>query len=117
MGLTYANIELIRTADLMLLEDGYITADQVRSVQVRALVDSGADGSRMETNVVGPVDVRCEGRETTVRAMVMPGDDTEVLLGAMPIEGLDLVIDLNSQKLVPNPDFPDGPHMSLKFLR
>jgi clan AA aspartic protease len=142
MGLTYTDIEIFRTTDLGLLEDGYITEDQVRRVTVRALVDSGAitlainekicrqlklktletrmavlaDGSQMQTKVVGPVDVRVEGRETTVRAMEMPGEDTEVLLGAMPLEGLDLVIDLGSQRLIPNPEFPDGPHMSLKSL-
>ncbi|MCU0425542.1 MAG: clan AA aspartic protease [Candidatus Kapabacteria bacterium] len=133
MGLTYATIELVRTTDLGLLEDGYITEDQVRKMEVRALVDSSAitlainekicrelklktlekrtavlaDGSQMMTKVVGPVDVRCEGRETTVRAMVMPGETTEVLLGAMPLEGLDLVIDFNAQmhknlSLIPN---------------
>jgi clan AA aspartic protease len=139
MGLPYANIELIRTTDLGLLEDGYISPEQVRKMSVRALVDSRAltlainekikkdlrlktleyctatlaDGSVIETEMVGPVDIHFENRSTTVRALVMP-EEAEVLLGAIPIEGMDVIIDLKREKLVVNPKSPDRPNMSLK---
>ena len=41
MGITYADIKLIRTADLILVQAGYLPAGQVRCVQVSTLVDSG----------------------------------------------------------------------------
>jgi clan AA aspartic protease len=139
MGLTYASIELIRTADLLLLDEGYITPEQVRRVEVRALVDSSAlmlainekikkqlrlktleyctatlaDGSQIDTEMVGPVDIHFENRSTTVRALVMP-DEAEVLLGAIPIEGMDVIIDLKRERLIVNPASPDRPNISLK---
>jgi hypothetical protein len=42
MGLVYAEIELLRGADVILVEEGLLEADQLRRCTVRALVDSGA---------------------------------------------------------------------------
>ncbi|WP_052345048.1 hypothetical protein [Planktothrix rubescens] len=51
-----------------------------------------ADGSKLKLEIVGPVEVRFENRSTTCRAMVLSGD-TEVLLGAIPLEDMDVLID------------------------
>lgn len=51
-----------------------------------------ADGSKLKLEIVGPVEVRFENRSTTCRAMVLSGD-TEVLLGAIPVEDMDVLID------------------------
>jgi clan AA aspartic protease len=131
MGLVYADIELINSDDLALLRRGYLAEDEVKRIKVKALVDSGAymlainenlkyqlnlpqldeqiaelaDGSEVKLDIVGPVDVRFENRSTTCRAMVLPGDG-EVLLGSIPVEDMDVLIDPKQQKLVVNPETP-----------
>lgn len=50
---------------------------------------------------------------TTVRAAVVPGT-SEVLLGAIPMEGLDVVIDPVRERLMVNPESPDAPMSYLK---
>ena len=72
-----------------------------------------ADGSQKLLEVVGPVDIKFENRSTTARAMVLPGG-SEVLLGSIPMEDMDVLIDPKQQKLVVNPETPYIPKMSLK---
>ncbi|MFW5760079.1 MAG: clan AA aspartic protease [Cyclobacteriaceae bacterium] len=131
MGLTYADIELVNADDLALNARGYLTEDKVKKITVTMLVDSGAyslaineniktqldlrfieeqvvemaDGSKKRLQVVGPVDVKFQNRSTTVRAIVLPGD-VEPLLGAIPMEDMDLWIDPRNQELKVNPDSP-----------
>jgi clan AA aspartic protease len=64
-----------------------------------------ADASRCECEIVGPVDLYFKNRSTTCRAIVLPGA-TEVLLGAIPLEDLDVLIDPKLQQLVVNPSRP-----------
>jgi clan AA aspartic protease len=139
MGLVYADLELINTTDLILEERGYIQPTQVRRVRVDALVDSGAfmlainenireqmgltktdereavlaDGTIKRMEVVGPIDVRFANRKTVVYAMVLPGE-CEVLLGAIPMEDMDVIIDPRNQRLSVNPETPYIPKMKLK---
>lgn len=42
MGLVYANIELINGEDLVLARRGIISADDIKRMQIEALVDTGA---------------------------------------------------------------------------
>jgi clan AA aspartic protease len=107
--------------------------EELREVEVRALVDTGsnhlclprdivaelgletnstrsvktADGSIHECHYVGPVRVRFQNRECFVGALEL-GDT--VLLGAIPMEDMDLVINPMHQTVTVNPDFPDAPH-------
>ena len=63
-----------------------------------------ADGSRRLRPYVGPIEVRFKNRVAYVGALVM-GD--EVLLGAIPMEDMDLVI-LPQQRLADiNPESPN----------
>ncbi len=59
-----------------------------------------ADGSRHKVSYVGPIEVTFENRNCFVGALVM-GD--EVLLGAVPMEDMDLIISPAHRKLVVNP--------------
>jgi clan AA aspartic protease len=128
MGLTYADITLANGVDAGLAQTGRIEKDAVRKVEVSALVDSGAylltidesiktqlglsvrelrevelaDGSHQECEIVGPVDLHFKNRSTTCRALVLPGA-TEVLLGAIPLEDLDVLLDPKTQQLVVHP--------------
>jgi clan AA aspartic protease len=62
-----------------------------------------ADGSRRLVPYVGPVEIRFKNRIGFAGALVM-GD--QVLLGAIPMEDMDLVV-LPKEKLDVNPDSPN----------
>ena len=141
MGLVYADIELINSEDLMLQRRGLCLEQNIRRITTRALVGSGAyelvitehvarqldlpvvenrvvtlaDDSYCSVDVVGPVDVRFENRRTIVRAFVLPGA-TQVLLGAIPLEGLDVMIDPKQQRLIVNPLYPDTASSIIKNI-
>jgi clan AA aspartic protease len=63
-----------------------------------------ADGKRCLCPYVGPVRVQFENRECYVGAVVL-GD--EVLLGAVPMEDMDLVVVPSVRRLVVNPLHPN----------
>jgi len=63
-----------------------------------------ADGGRCKVSYVGPVEVRFRNRRCFTGAMVM-GD--EVLLGAIPMEDMDLVLKPQLQSFDVNPDSPN----------
>ncbi len=139
MGLVYAEIEIINAGDVEVAHRGYIKESEVRRTHVKAMVDSGAymlaineeiklqlglhevdkklatlaDGSTIYLEVVGPVEVRFSNRKTNVMAMVLPGN-AEVLLGAIPMEDMDVIIDPLKQQLMVHPDRPYIPKTSLK---
>jgi clan AA aspartic protease len=139
MGLTYADIELISADDLALSRRGYLDKTKIKRIKVKALVDSGAymlslneeikiqldlavldeqeaelaDGTLRKIEIVGPVEIRFENRMTTVNAAVLPSN-TEVLLGAIPMEDMDVLIDPKQQKLIVNPAHPYMAKKSLK---
>ena len=139
MGLVYADIELVSIDDLVLYRRGFLDENQIKRAQVKALVDSGAymlainehlkaqldlpvmdhqeaelaDGTHQTFEIVGPVDVRFANRSTTVRALVLPGN-AEVLLGSIPMEDMDVLIDPKRQELIVN---PANPYMAKKHLK
>ena len=128
MGYVYAEIQLTNEDDLAFQRRGWAAENEIRRVTTKALVDSAAydliinqetqerlqlpvlgkrfvklaDESVLEVDVVGPVEVRFETRATTVRALILP-DTEEVLLGAIPLEGLDVIIDPLRERLLVNP--------------
>lgn len=63
-----------------------------------------ADGSSKLVGYIGPIKIEFANRLCFVGAMVM-GD--QVLLGAIPMEDMDLVIHPKLFKLAVNPDSPD----------
>ena|SRR5437016_5022421 len=139
MGLVYADIELVSGDDLVLHRHGFLKEDKIKRLRVSALVDSGAymlvinerikdqldlavietqvfrlaNESEIRADVVGPVEIRFENRSTTVRAAVLPGD-IEVLLGSIPMEDMDVVIDPKRQRLMVN---PESPYIATKPLK
>lgn len=139
MGLVYADIELINGGDLELARRGYMDKDEVKRMWISALVDTGsymlaineniqeqlqlpvverrkaqlANGHIVEYDVVAPVEIRFKNRQTTCRAMVLPGD-SEPLLGAIPLEDMDVLIHPQRQELIVNPDHPYFAQMKMK---
>lgn len=73
-----------------------------------------ADGTLTDVEIVGPVEVGFKNRRTTVDAVVFPGKDVEILLGAIPLEGLDVQIDPKNQQLILPPDRPYVPRVKIK---
>lgn len=69
-----------------------------------------ADGRRRSVPYVGPVEVRFGNRRCFTGAMVL-GDgllpDDSVLLGAIPMEDMDLVLRPQLQRLEVNPENPN----------
>ncbi len=139
MGLVYAEVDLSNGGDMYLSRQGLLDEKDVKKVRVDALVDSGAynlsinehvraqldlpfiekqfailaDDTLIEVDVVGPIEVRFENRRTSVDAIVLPGE-AEVLLGAIPMEDMDVLIDPRQQKLIVNPKHP---YVATKHLK
>jgi clan AA aspartic protease len=139
MGLIYAELELINGNDLALAQRSFIGAEEVKRMRINALVDTGsymlainesiqeqlqlpvvekrkaqlANGHIVECDVVAPVEVRFKNRQTTCRAMVLPGD-AEPLLGAIPMEDMDVLINPLRQELIVNPEHPYFAQMKMK---
>lgn len=65
-----------------------------------------ANGEQVIVPYVGGVRIEVFGRQTVTSANVI-GD--QVLLGAIPMEAMDLIIHPRSLTLAPNPDSPDMP--------
>ena len=131
MGMVYAEIELINGRDLIKAEDGELPEGRVRRIAVRVLADSGcatlainetiraqlglkrrerrtmqmADESVVTLDIVGPVEIRFENRRTSLDAVVLPGD-AEPLLGAMPMQDMDVLVDPQRHRLIVNPEHP-----------
>ncbi len=119
MGLVLTDIELANARD-----------DALLPMTVNALVDSGAlhlcipqhvatqlalpvldrrevtvaNGARQTVDYVGPVRIRFANRQCLVGALVL-GD--QALLGAIPMEDMDLVISPSRQSVTVNPNSPN----------
>ena len=139
MGLVYANITLTNVKDQVRFEENLIKKDQIRQITTTMLVDSGAymmainetvksqlgleikgkrtaqlaNGQVIELDVVGPIELKFENRDATCNALVLPGD-SEMLLGAIPMEEMDVLIHPTQNKLVVNPLHPNIAQLSLK---
>jgi predicted aspartyl protease len=55
-----------------------------------------------DTNVYDAVRLTIQGRDCTVDVMEVP-DEVPALIGQIPLEMLDLVVDLQSRRLIGNP--------------
>lgn len=139
MGLVYAEIELINGEDLTLAKRSMIGEEEIKRLRVTALVDSGsymlcinesiqeqlkfpvvekrsgqmANGTIVEYDVVSHVELKFKNRRTMCNAMILPGDN-EVLLGAIPLEDMDVLIHPQRQELIVNPEHPYVAQMKLK---
>ncbi|MDR1256426.1 MAG: retroviral-like aspartic protease family protein [Spirochaetaceae bacterium] len=117
MGEVRTDITLVNIGDVIKARDGFIPESEIRRLTVNAVVDTGAwtlvinekireklglqvkrtgeatvaGGGKVPSQITEPVMVCWKDRETPSQAVVLPGED-EVLLGALPLEGMDLTI-------------------------
>jgi clan AA aspartic protease len=139
MGMVYADIKLINSGDLEMAKRNLIGQEEVREMTINMVVDSGAymmainetiqeqlgllfiekrksimaDGSVVEHDVVGPIVVKFANRTAVCNAVVLQGDN-EPLLGAIPMEEMDVIIHPRRQELLVNPEHPYYAQLSLK---
>jgi hypothetical protein len=65
-----------------------------------------ADTRRVRVPRIQPVEIRFHDRTYLTEAAVLGG---ECLMGVLPLEAMDLVVDPKLRRVTPNPAHPDGP--------
>jgi len=124
MGTVYAEITVKNEFDVECARVGHIKENEVRSVTLNAVVDTGATtlviseevfrqlglavvrprtintagGGTMQGKITSSVHIYCENRFASTYAVVLPAGQT--LLGVVPLELMDLMVDPVHQKLV-----------------
>ena len=117
MSIVTTEITLVNDNDTLRAEDGLISAGEIRQVTVQSVVDTGAwtivineetrkklglryrgygeaafaDGEEGTYRMAGPLEVKWKNRSVICSALVLP-DSPEILLGAIPLEAMDLTI-------------------------
>jgi clan AA aspartic protease len=117
MGEVRTEVTLVNIRDAANAQSGFIPESEVRRLTVNAVVDTGAwtlvinektreklgllvkrsgeaavaGGGKVSSGVTEYVEVRWKDRVTPCQAVVLPGED-EVLLGQLPLEGMDLIV-------------------------
>ncbi len=135
MGKVLVTAKVQNMDDLVRARDGHIKPEEVRSIEVTdALVDTGAtmlslpqryiaqlglqpfrarpvktSAGRVTLQVYGTVRLTIQGRECPSDVAAVP-DDCPVLIGQVPLELLDWVVDPVNQRLIGNPEH-GGEHM------
>ena len=125
MGQVFTDITLKNAGDVTLTEHGYKQEQEIRQTTVSILVDTGAGTlvitealqqelglrARREKTVrmanndsvnvkeADPVEVHWENRSMVCCPWVIPGAG-KALLGLIPLEDMDLMVDPNGQKVV-----------------
>ena len=124
MGLVQTEITLKNIRDKMKAEEGYIKELEIRQTTVQAVVDTGAmtlvineqlrqqlglgvvgakqatlaDNTKKMVKIAETVEVHWKNRSMTCQPWVVSAG--RILLGAIPLENMDLMVDPGSQMLV-----------------
>ncbi len=101
---------LVDTGALMLCVPEHVKV-QLKLEELEKREVTTADGKKQLVPYVGPVQVKFGNRSCFVGALVM-GD--EVLLGAVPMEDMDLIVSPAHKGVIVNPDSPNFPHALVK---
>ncbi|MHB1422500.1 MAG: clan AA aspartic protease [Gemmataceae bacterium] len=135
MGKVLVPAKIENLNDLFLVEQGNLAPDQVRRIEViDALVDTGTmplmlprrvveqlglqryrtrraktSGGMTDIPICGMVLLTVQGRECRLEIGEIP-DECPVLIGQVPLELLDFIVDPIHQRLIGNPDH-GGEHM------
>jgi len=125
MSLVHAEITLKNVEDMLSVKKGFKPDQEIRQVTVNALVNSGAwamvineptreklgleaggvapgilaDGAKAMYKSAGPIEIAWKDRTFICEALIVPNAD-ENLLGAIPLEALDLTINPRTEEVV-----------------
>ncbi|MFL5330132.1 MAG: aspartyl protease family protein [Gemmataceae bacterium] len=128
MGRVVTDATVENLEDLYSAERGRIKPEEIRRIEIKdALVDSGATSLALPTRMIqqlgltkrrdkpgtssrgatvysiyDAVRLTIMGRDAIVQVVEVP-DDVPVLIGQLPLEWMDWVIDMKNQKLIGNP--------------
>ena len=94
---------LVDTGALLLCVPEHV-AVQLGLAELEKREVTTADGTTHLAPYVGPVLVRFENRQCLTGALVL---GNEVLLGAVPMEDMDVLVSPARQQLIVNPDSPN----------
>ncbi len=137
MGEVKTRISLTNSVDYGNMRRGTLSVDEVRTLEVEAIVDTGAitcvlpaavaaklglipvfrtdavyaDGRREEVDVSEPVLIEIQGRKVYEECLIL---GEEVLVGQTALEKTDLQVDCRTRTLRPNPKHPDRPVMPVR---
>lgn len=121
MGLIYTEIQLrnLLSADIepymakALVDTGALhlcipqhIANQLKLKQLEEREVTIADGSKRLVPYVGPIQITFKNRNCFTGAMVL---GEEVLLGAIPMEDMDLIVQPAQLRVTVNPESPNVP--------
>jgi len=124
MGIVYAEITLRNSVDIAMVKRGVMKKSEIREKTVTAMVDTGAatlvinedvrqhlglevektykatlaDGTKQVYSMTEPVQIQWKDRDHVCPAVLIPAAD-EILLGAIPLEAMDLIINPLKQEL------------------
>jgi clan AA aspartic protease len=124
MGHVTTKLILKNFSDIVQAKKGHLADTDIRQVTVDALVDTGAttlvinkdlfqklgldvreeqeitlaNDTKEQCKVTEPVEIHWEDRSVPMSALVVD-EASEVLLGVLPLEGMDLMVDPVNQKL------------------
>ena len=125
MGQVYADITLKNAGDVTLVQYGYKQEHEIRVKTMSILVDTGAitliinddirqelglnlrenqsarlaDNTRITVQIADPVEISWKNRKMTCQPWVIPHAEMP-LLGLIPLENMDLMVDPVNRKLV-----------------
>jgi clan AA aspartic protease len=125
VGIVRTEITLKNAGDVFNVQHGMIKEQEIRQTTVQAMVDTGAGtliineelrqklglevkGIRQTTlandtkemvKIVEPVEIHWKNRSMTCQPLVV-GSSREILLGAIPLEDMDLIVDPKKQVLM-----------------
>src|SRR5215469_10321452 len=125
MGTVFAELTLRNEWDVGRAAGGFIKPEEIRSVTVTAIVDTGAysimldeetsqklglektgeqkiriaNGERLPCPVTGPVEINWKDRQSVMRAIAVP-NLPQTLLGLLPLEEMDLIVHPSRHELV-----------------
>ena len=88
----------------------YLQVSVIKSLGLRAVneISSRTMSDRSEKRIIySPVDLEIQGRRGTFEVIALP-DTLPNIIGQIPLEHLDWVVDLRNRKLIPNPEHKHG---------
>jgi len=138
IGRVMVKAKLTNYDDVVRSQAGVIAPDQIRSLEIDALVNTGAtmlvlphdvaqqlglsivrkvrvtyaDGRDEKCGIARGIIVEVQGREAEVEALVQAAG-TQALIGQVPLEVMDWTVDLKSRTLNPRPESPDAPLLEI----
>lgn len=139
MGEVKKNVLIQNDGDMFAAEAGYIKKEQIREIETKMLVDTGAvmimlpqdiveklglsilrkvivsyaDERKEERPVAGRIRLNIDDRFMITECIVGP-PLSEPLIGQIVLEELDLIVDCNNKTITSRPESPYLPLLKLK---